>query len=108
MKLFIILEVICRIFLLMNNTESKSVGSVLLGSCNGQAEAVDSPRELQRHLAVAVSQTVLAFPLSYEPVGSSPSPAIVPFPSWCLFILCVTGVGECAFFRASISRVPAP
>jgi len=64
MKLFIILEVICSIFLLIKNIHSKSVGSILLVLSNGQAEAVaDSARELQHHLAVAVSQTILAFPL---------------------------------------------
>lgn len=64
MKLFIILEVICSIFLLIKNIQSKSVGSMLLVLSNGQAEAVaDSAHELQHHLAVAVSQTFLAFPL---------------------------------------------
>lgn len=46
----------------MKNIQSKSACSILLGLCNGQEEApADSAHELQGHLSVAVSQTVLAF-----------------------------------------------
>lgn len=64
MKLLINIEAIYRIFLLMKNIQSKSACSILLGLCNGQEKvSTSSARELQGHLSVAVSQTVLAFPL---------------------------------------------